>query len=52
MLDDHQIRYQQQLILAGNINARMESKNLDEIVEKFGETTINDSEDRFIIACK
>jgi len=46
-----QIRYRQ-LILAGNLNARMRSRNLDGIVGRFDETTVNDSEDKLINTCK
>jgi hypothetical protein len=45
-----QIRYQQQFILVGDLNARM-GRNLDE-VGRFDETMVNDSGDKLINACR
>jgi hypothetical protein len=46
------IKYQQQLILAEDLNTRVGSRNLDKVIERFNGTTINDSGDRLINACK
>jgi len=49
----NQVRYRQQLISAGDVNVRIGIRNQDEIIGRFGETRINDSDSsHFINTCK
>jgi len=49
----NQVRYRQQLISAGDVNARIGIRNQDEVIGRLGETRINDSDSsHFINTCK